>query len=243
MRAEGGILTGPAICEAVRAGDIVIDPWAPGQVSDHVEAWEQHRRVNSGSYDLRLGNKVSVYQNAVDLVHGGSRYVSYYEDLIHDVSRMKFTPPQYFDGTRLVPNGSYVIDSKAKQSVHTFEIDPMVGWVCYPGIGYLMHTQETIWTEKYIPVIDGKSSIGRLFTTTHVTAGYGDAGYRGHWTLEVVVTHPTRVYAGMRFCQMRFHTQVGEVLPYQGRGHYIGGTARGPVPSMAYKQFEEDDGK
>lgn len=105
-----------------------------------------------------------------------------------------------------------------------------------PGIGYLMHTVERIHTKKYVPVIDGKSSIGRLFMFCHVTAGYGDAGFRGQYTLEVVVVHPLRIYPGMRVAQMRFHTIVGEVeKPYAG--NYTGEAATGPVASKAWRQF------
>jgi len=89
-----------------------------------------------------------------------------------------------------------------------------------------------------VPVIDGKSSIGRLFIAMHITAGYGDTGFNGQYTLEVTAVHPVIVYPGMRFCQMRFHTTVGEVLDYANcDSHYTGANAMGPVASQAYKQF------
>jgi dCTP deaminase len=69
----------------------------------------------------------------------------------------------------------------------------------------------------------------------HATAGYGDPGFDGQYTLEVTVMHPLRVYSGMRVAQMRFHTVVGEVDLY--RGSYAGDLARGPVASTAYRQF------
>lgn len=110
------------------------------------------------------------------------------------------------------------------------------GVVLLPGVGYLMHTRERVRTDKYVPVIDGKSSIGRLFVQVHVTAGYGDPGFDGQYTLEVVVTHPIRLYAGMRIAQVRFHTIVGDVEEYAG--NYTGEAAMGPVPSKAWKQFQ-----
>ena len=101
-----------------------------------------------------------------------------------------------------------------------------------------MHTVERIHTKKYVPVLDGKSSIGRLFMKIHETAGYGDPGFNGQYTLEVTVVHPLRVYAGMRVAQMRFHSICGEVeKPYNG--NYVGDAARGPVASRAYKQFQK----
>lgn len=75
---------------------------------------------------------------------------------------------------------------------------------------YLLHTAERVSTKAFVPVLDGKSSIGRLGICIHLTAGYGDPGFDGQYTLEVTCVIPVRIYAGMRFCQMRFHTMVGE---------------------------------
>lgn len=130
------------------------------------------------------------------------------------------------------------------------------GYVIRPGHLYLMHTRERIYTADYVPVLDGKSSIGRLGIVVHLTAGYGDPGFAGQYTLEVTTIYPIRIYAGMRFCQMRFHTmlQPGDTRTagydghwhgdppssapdYQKVGHYTG-EQRGPMPSLAYKQFE-----
>lgn len=95
-----------------------------------------------------------------------------------------------------------------------------------------------------MPVLDGKSSIGRLGVQVHVTAGYGDPGFDGQYTLEVTSVYPVRVYPGMRFCQMRFHTRdLGDQTVLKGpllyAGSYEGETSRGPVPSMIWRQFEE----
>ena len=110
------------------------------------------------------------------------------------------------------------------------------GVVLRPGTGYLMHTRERIKTDKYVPVIDGKSSIGRLFVNIHATAGYGDPGFDGQYTLEVTVVYPIRLYTGMRIAQIRFHEMSGEPLLY--KGNYVGESASGPVPSRAWRQFK-----
>lgn len=108
-----------------------------------------------------------------------------------------------------------------------------------PGKLYLLHTAERIWTRSYVPVLDGKSSIGRLGVCVHLTAGYGDPGFDGQYTLEVTAVYPTRIYAGMRFCQMRFHELAGSFVDYASKGNYQGEHASGPVPSRVWKQFEE----
>jgi dCTP deaminase len=110
------------------------------------------------------------------------------------------------------------------------------GLLLEPSVGYLMHTRERIWTDSFIPILDGKSSIGRLFVQIHQTAGFGDPGFDGQYTMEVTCTHPVRLYAGMRIAQMRFHTICGEVKLYAG--NYQGEASTGPVASRAWKQLE-----
>jgi dCTP deaminase len=205
-----GVLSGHAIREAVERGDIVIDPY-------------DTKQINPASYDVRLGTGVAVY-----------------DDWVYPV-REEMRPREDRDGSLLAPytgSGSRVpiLDTKREPQVTRFAIG-CEGWVLLPGIGYLMHTAERITTKRYQPVIDGKSSIGRLFINVHATAGYGEAGFDGQYTLEVTVKHPVRVYAGMRFAQMRFHTIHGEVQLYDG--NYKGETSRGAVASRAYKQFDQ----
>lgn len=131
-----------------------------------------------------------------------------------------------------------VIDIKRPTPVSHHKIKPD-GFTLRPGCLYLMHTVERIHTTKFVPVLDGKSSIGRHGIQVHLTAGYGDPGFDGQYTLEVVTVHPIRIYAGMRFCQMRFHTVEGHQLhDYRNKGHYISDKAVGAVPSRAYEQFE-----
>lgn len=131
------------------------------------------------------------------------------------------------------------LDARKENRVRRFEIPP-TGLVLLPNILYLMHTAECIHTDHFVTVLDGKSSIGRLGIKVHETAGYIDPGFNGQPTLEVTCVHPVRVYAGMRFCQVRFHTMVGERELYGGgNSHYKGLDAEGPVPSMSWKQFKE----
>ena len=130
-------------------------------------------------------------------------------------------------------SGSY-LDPKVDNPTNSFKMGPE-GFILKPGIGYLMHTRESVGTNKYVPAIDGKSSIGRLFVLVHVTAGLGDPGFYGQYTLEVLATYPIRLYPGMRICQIRFFTIRGEVDLY--KGHYQGDNAKGAVASRAYEQF------
>ena len=175
--------------------------------------------VNPTSYDLTLGDEVAVYEKWVE-TYDSSVGIASNEDGRH------FT----------VLNG--VLDAKTEPHVKRFKINPERGWLLKPGIGYLMHTAERVATKDYVPILDGKSSIGRLFLQVHATAGYGDPGFDGQFTLEVLVQHPVRVYPGMRICQIRFQDMAGVVLKsYEQTGHYTGEAARGAIPSQAWRQF------
>ena len=174
--------------------------------------------INPASIDLTLGSTVSVY----------NAWVSTGYEFEH--------APSHFDGS-YIQRTLNVIDIKKQADLQTFKIHEDLGWVLKPDILYLMHTRERVHTKRYVPVLDGKSSIGRLGIVIHLTAGYGDPGFDGQYTLEVTVVHAIRIYAGMRFCQMRFHTCAGDLLDYQDTGHYKGLAAQGPVASQAYKQF------
>jgi dCTP deaminase len=216
---NGGILTGPAIRDAQYSGTIEIDPWNVSQ-------------LNPASYDLTLGDTVKVYQFGVNrLQNTKSHPIGFITDEIRQAIVKN-------GGDELVPDCNWAMSVRRVEPTYEFKIDPNVGWVLKPGIGYLMHTAERVWSDRYVPVIDGKSSIGRLFIAVHITAGYGDTGFNGQYTLEVTAVHPVIVYPGMRFCQMRFHTAVGEVLDYANcDSHYTGANAMGAVASQAYKQF------
>ncbi len=133
---------------------------------------------------------------------------------------------------------SHYLDTKNKKHYEVETRRPPM-FLLNPGQLYLMHTEERIWARKYVPVLDGKSSVGRLGIFIHVTAGYGDPGFDGQYTLEVMVLQPVTLYAGMRIGQIRFHTLVGDVDDYQTKGHYVGEAAQGPVPSQLWKQFIE----
>lgn len=125
-----------------------------------------------------------------------------------------------------------VLDARAEQkgTVSRHEVGEAV--VLFPGKLYLAHTVERVWSSRLVPVLDGKSSIGRLGVSVHQTAGYGDPGFDGQYTLEVTVVYPTRLYIGMRIAQIRFHASVGDLALYKGR--YVGDAAQGPVPSRLH---------
>lgn len=126
-----------------------------------------------------------------------------------------------------------VLDMKKKPSLRTMKI-PADGLVLEPGRLYLGRTLEYTETHGYIPMLEGRSSIGRLGMFVHVTAGFGDVGFCGFWTLEIMAIHPIRIYAGVEICQIFYHQVAGEYDPYKS-GKYQNNS--GIQPSLLYKDF------
>jgi dCTP deaminase len=113
-------------------------------------------------------------------------------------------------------------------------IIPEEGYLLKPGILYLGRTLEYTETFNLVPMLEGRSSIGRLGMYVHVTAGFGDVGFKGFWTLEISVIHPLVIYPNVQICQIFYHTVEGEITEYKS-GKYQANS--GIQPSLLYKDF------
>jgi dCTP deaminase len=153
-----------------------------------------------------------------------------------------------FDEKRLNPN-SYnlrlypelmvyeqpVLDMKANNKANTIII-PESGLLLEPNKLYLGRTVEHTSTLNYVPMLEGRSSIGRLGMFIHVTAGFGDVGFSGFWTLEIFVIHPLIIYPDVEICQIYYHSLQGDYDLYKS-GKYQNN--KGIQASMLYKDFEK----
>lgn len=133
------------------------------------------------------------------------------------------------------------LDASKPNDITRFEI-PDEGFVLQPGVLYLAVTQEYTETLKHVPCLTGKSSIGRLGINIHATAGFGDVGFCGYWTLELFVVQPVRIFKGMPIGQI-WYTEP-KSLPatkYMERdsSSYIDAHNPLPQPSRLYKKFTE----
>lgn len=90
-------------------------------------------------------------------------------------------------------------------------IIPDEGLILQPNKLYLGSTVERTCSTKYIPIIEGRSSTARLGLFVHITAGLGEAGFDGHWTLELSCVQPIRVYPNVSICQIYFNSIQGIV--------------------------------
>lgn len=144
-------------------------------------------------------------------------------------------------GSSLLTYVEKIVDAK-REPVTRYMPIPSEGVVLQPGVLYLGVTEEFTHTSpKYVPYIDGKSSVGRLGLWVHVTAGGGDAGFSGFFTLELVTVQPLRVYAGMPIAQIRYEVTVGEVLePYGRATSKYQGQPGVPVASKMSRNWDEN---
>ena len=111
---------------------------------------------------------------------------------------------------------------------------PQDGYVLEPGKLYLGRTVEHTRTENLVPMLEGRSSIGRLGIFIHITAGFGDVGFSGFWTLELSCIQPVRIYPNVEICQIFYHTIEGAFDRYDN-GKYQNN--KGIQPSLLYREL------
>lgn len=127
-----------------------------------------------------------------------------------------------------------VLDMKKPNATRKLMI-PEDGLLLEPHRLYLGRTNEYTSTDRYIPMLEGRSSTGRLGLFIHVTAGFGDVGFRGYWTLEIFCVQPIRIYPNVEVCQIYYHDIDGEYDLYDS-GKYQNN--KGIQPSLLYKDFD-----
>lgn len=128
------------------------------------------------------------------------------------------------------------LDAKKHNKIDYFEI-PDEGYVLLPHEFYLGVTLEYTETHAHVPFLEGKSSTGRLGIDIHATAGKGDVGFCGNWTLEISCKKPVRVYKGMPIGQLIYFPVDGEIeVKYNEKGNAkYSGQPNKPIESMMWK--------
>lgn len=147
-------------------------------------------QLNPNSYNLRLHNKLLVYENEV-------------------------------------------LDMK-KPNPYKEIIIPEEGYLLKPNKLYLGRTVEYTKTDSFVPMLEGRSSIGRLGMFIHVTAGFGDVGFAGYWTLEIFSVQPIKIYPNVEICQIYYHSIKGHYDKYVSGKYQNNSDIQ---PSLLYKDF------
>lgn len=120
-------------------------------------------------------------------------------------------------------------------------------FILHPGEFVLGSTQERLHLpDDIVARLEGKSSLGRLGLLIHSTAGWVDAGWDGHLTLELsnVANLPITIYPGMKIGQLSFMRMTSPAdAPYgssSAGSKYQG--QEGPTPSKFFENFEGEEG-
>ena len=130
---------------------------------------------------------------------------------------------------------SDVLDMKEKNATSPLTI-PDEGLLLEPQKLYLGRTIERTATDKYVPMLEGRSSVGRLGLFVHITAGFGDVGFEGYWTLEIFCVQPVTVYPSVEICQIYYHKLKGDYESYVSDKYQKNKSIQ---PSMIYKDFKK----
>lgn len=131
-----------------------------------------------------------------------------------------------FDPDRLNPNSynlslhdellvyeEVVLDAASPNRYRRLDIPPE-GLTLQPNMLYLGRTTERTETHGMVPMIQGRSSLGRLGLFINPGGSLGDSGYCGTWTLEMHCVQPVRIYPQMQICQIYYMQLQGKCAEY-----------------------------
>ena len=134
------------------------------------------------------------------------------------------------------------LDMRALTELVEMPEDGSEAFVLHPGEFVLGSTLERIaLPDDLVGRVEGKSSLGRLGLLIHSTAGFIDAGWDGHITLELanVASLPITLYPGMKIGQVSFMQMTTPADHPYGNGatgsKYQG--QAGPTPSRYFENF------
>lgn len=217
----GGMLTGAEIEKQIKKGNINITPY-------------DSTCINPNSYNLKLHPQLLVYarNDHRDNIIPNSFFSNYQNQITEDVKYLdksgtiaiateslgtisytdKINNTSVMSSLNLQP-----IDMKENNETIEFTI-PEEGYVLQPGVLYIGRTVERTATDKFIPMINGRSSGGRLGISIHICAGFGDIGFDGTWTLEITAVEPVRIYPYSEIAQVCYFKPCGSTRKlYKGR--------------------------
>lgn len=158
-------------------------------------------------------------------------------DIVIQPFRKSQLEPNSYDfrlGNRCCVYVKKTLDAAKENKTRTFTI-PKTGLVLKPDRLYLVNIEETMGSTRYVPIIRGRSSVGRLGIFVDITADLIDLGSISQWTLQIHAVHPVRVYPGMLIGQVTFWRTFGRRVHYHGKYANL----RSPVASLAHLDKRE----
>ena len=160
-----------------------------------------------------LGYNVMIltYHSILKNVHSGNIHISpFSEDMLNPNSY------DYRIDYKLLELDDMPVDPKKASNYHEINFTDD-GYVLSPNKTYLANTFEEIGSDHFVPVLIGKSSLGRLGLFLQITADLGNLGAKHKWTLELKAVQPVKIYPMMRIGQVSFWDVEGERTLYNGK--------------------------
>jgi dCTP deaminase len=130
-----------------------------------------------------------------------------------------------------------VLDAASPNRYRRIEI-PVRGLTLQPNMLYLGRTVEYTETHGFVPMIQGRSSFGRLGLFINPGGSFGDCGYCGTWTLELHCVQPVRIYPGMQIAQIYYMQVEGKTSDYCSDKYQ---NSRDIQPSLLFRELGGDD--
>lgn len=129
-----------------------------------------------------------------------------------------------------------ILDLKKNNPIENMTIGEN-GLILYPDKIYVARSNEWTETKNLVPMMSGRSSLGRLGYHVHCSAGMGSIGYKGYWHMGVRPTIPIKIYENMKCCQIYYFTTEGEITnTYNGTMQSLSGDELG---SQFYKKLKK----
>ena len=100
------------------------------------------------------------------------------------------------------------LDIREKNPIEEIPMEEK-GFTLYPDEFYVGKTNEWTETNNLIPMLSGRSSLGRNGVHVHCSAGLGSIGYKGYWHLGIRVIKPIVIKPNMKCCQLYYFTPEG----------------------------------
>jgi len=179
--------------------------------------------IGSNSIDVTLASAIMVQRSLISKSESGYRGLDPYEKsnyyIAQSMEEYLLSPCEFILG---VTQERFVTDEPLTLGVVDIPNSPVFGNV------------ETRFIQKY----DGRSTMGRLGIASHVTAGFGDYGFKDYWTLEIVNLGqvPVVLHAGMRIGQISFEA-VYDPSVYEGAYTDVSKMPKPKAPKLGKDRF------
>jgi len=177
-----------------------------------------------------------------DAIDGGRIVIEPFDPALVQPSSIDVRVDRLFRVFRNHTAGVIDVKQDTRALTELVEIPEDGVFMLHPGEFVLGSTLERVAVPgDLVGRVEGKSSLGRLGLLIHSTAGFVDAGFDGHITLELanVASLPITLYPGMKIGQVSFMQMTTPAERPYGKGatgsKYQG--QRGPTPSRYFENF------